>query len=109
MFHGPGLSQTEFADQAVLTDAPEALDASLGLPRVGGDLLNAEFFESTSKMRGGLLPGELFGQSPLGIVALEDAMAIAVETERDAVSGDHGAQSEEIPGSVFGFELEVSR
>ena len=51
---------------------------------------------------------ELFGQGPVGIVALEDAVAVAIEAERDAVSGDHGAQSAEIAESIFGFELEVS-
>src|ERR1700687_4193903 len=59
-------------------------------------------------MGGALFTGELFGQGPVGIVALEDAMAVAVETERHAVSSDHGAQSAEIAKSVFRFELKVS-
>ena len=46
-------------------------------------------------MSGGLLTGELFGDGPVGIVALKDAVAIAIETERHAVSGDHGAQGAE--------------
>ena len=41
-----GLGQSEFADQAVLAGAPGALDAAFGLGRVGGDLLDAEFFQS---------------------------------------------------------------
>jgi hypothetical protein len=44
----------------------------------------------------------------VGIVALEDGMAVAVETERDAMSGDHSVQSAQIAESIFGFELEVS-
>jgi hypothetical protein len=90
LLHGGGASQTEFADQAVLAGAPEALDPSLGLRGIGRDLLNAELFEGASEMRGGLFSGELFGQGPMGIVALEDAVAITVKTERDAVRGDHG-------------------
>jgi len=57
---------------------------------------------------GRLFSGELFGQSPVGIVALKDAMAITVEAEGDAVSSDHGVQSAEIAESVFRFDLEVS-
>jgi hypothetical protein len=47
--HGVGLlqrrslSQTKFADQAVLKGAPEAFNAAFGLGRVGRDLLDAEF------------------------------------------------------------------
>ena len=54
-----------------------------------------------------LFSGELFGQGPVGIVALEDAVAVAIEAERNAVSGDHGVQGAEIAEGIFGFELEV--
>ena len=60
------------------------------------------------KLGGGLLAGELFGQGPVGLVALEDAVAVAVEAQRDAVGGDHGVQSAEIADGIFGFELKVS-
>ncbi len=103
-----GAGETKFADQAVLTGAPGALDAALGLGRVGGDLLDAEFVEGASQLGGRLFSGELFGQGPVGIVALEDAVAVAVEAERDAVGGDHGVQGAEIADGIFGFELEVS-
>src|ERR1700732_2961904 len=59
-------------------------------------------------MGGALFSGELFGQGPVGIIALEDAVAVAVEAERHPVSGDHGVHSAEIAESIFGFELEVS-
>jgi hypothetical protein len=49
-------------------------------------------------MGGALFTRELFGQSPVGIVALKDAVA----------GGDHGVQSTEIAESVFRFELGVS-
>src|ERR1019366_2778994 len=43
---GGGAGEAKFADQTVLTGAPGAFDAALSLGRVGGDLLNAEFFQS---------------------------------------------------------------
>ena len=43
----------------------------------------------------------------MGVVALEDAVAVAIEAKRDAVSGDHGAQSAQIADGIFGFELDV--
>src|ERR1017187_9103764 len=43
----------------------------------------------------------------MGIVALEDAVAVAIEAERDAVGGDHEVQGAEIADGIFSFELEV--
>src|SRR5256885_13127219 len=102
------MSQAKFADQAILAGAPGALDAALGLGRVGRDLFDAEFFEGASELSRRLFSGELFGESPVGIVALEDGVAVAVEAERDAVGGDHSVQGAEIAEGIFGFELEVS-
>src|SRR5450432_3943445 len=102
-----GLSQAKFADQTVLISAPGGLDAALGLRRVGGDLLDAELVEGASQLSGGLFSGELFGQGPVRIVALEDGVAVAIEAERDAVGGDHEVQRAQIADSIFGFELEV--
>ena len=59
-------------------------------------------------MGGALFSRELFGQGPVRIVALEDAVAVAIDTERHAVSRDHGLQSVEIAERVFWFELKVS-
>ena len=83
LFQSGGLGQAKFADQTVLASAPDALDAALGLGRVGGDLLNAEFLERASQLGGSLFSGELFGQRPVGIVALEDAVAVAVERSEE--------------------------
>jgi hypothetical protein len=44
----------------------------------------------------------------VGIVAREEAVAVAVETEWDAVSDNHGPESAEIAERIFDFELEVS-
>lgn len=112
--HGAGLrqggsaSEAKFADQAVLKGPPGALDAALGLGRVGRELLDAEQFESASQLCGSLFSSELLGEGPVGIVALEDAVAVTVETERDAVSEDHSLQCAEIPNGIFWFELKVS-
>ncbi len=76
-----GLGEAEFADQTVLAGAPGALDAALGLGRVGGDLGDAELFQSASQLRGGLFSGELLGETPVRIVALEDGVTVAVEAE----------------------------
>jgi hypothetical protein len=108
LLQGGGMNQAEFADQAVLTGAPDAFDAALGLGRVGGDLLDAEFVERASELRGRLLARQLFGPGPVGIVAREDTVTIAVEAERDAVGGDHGVQDAQVADSIFGFELKVS-
>src|SRR5678809_982635 len=108
LLQGGGVDEAEFADQAVLTGAPDAFDAALGLRGVGGDLLDAELVESADKLGGGLFSGQLFGENPVGIVALEDAVTITVEAERDAVGGDHGVQGAEIADGIFGFELKVS-
>jgi len=84
---GGGLSQAKFTDQTILAGAPGAFDAALGLGRVGGDLLDTELVESPPELSRSLFSGELFGEGPVRIVALEDAMAVAVEAERNAVSG----------------------
>ena len=65
LLDGGGVSEAKFADQAVLTGAPDALDAALGLGRVGGDLLDAEFVEGASELGGSLFSGELFGEGPV--------------------------------------------
>jgi hypothetical protein len=84
-----------------------ALDAAFGLGRVGGDLLDAEFLQSSAELGGALFSGELFGHGPVGIVALKDAVVVAIEAERDAMGGNHGVQGTEIAKGVFGFELKM--
>ena len=76
LFQRGGLSEAKFADQAILTGAPGALDAALGLGGAGGDLLDTELVEGASELGGRLFSGELFGEGPMGIVALEDAVAV---------------------------------
>ena len=102
------LGEAKFADQAVLGGAPGALDAAFSLGRVGGDLLDAEFLQSPAQMGGALFSSQLFGHGPVRIIALKDAVTIAVQAERHAVGGNQGVQGAEIAESIFGFELKVS-
>jgi hypothetical protein len=37
---------------------------------------------------GALFAGELFSHGPVGIIALKDAVAVAIEAEGNAVSGN---------------------
>jgi hypothetical protein len=69
--------------------------------------LDTEFFQGASELSGRLFSCELFFQGPVGIVALEDRVAVTVEAERDAVGGDQGAQAAEIAESIFCFPLKV--
>src|SRR5258708_29403818 len=70
--------------------------------------LDAELVASTSELSRRLFSGELFGGGPVGIVGLEDAVAVAVETEWDAMSDNHGPESAEIAECICDLELEVS-
>ena len=45
-----GLGQAQFAGEAILQDAPEALDAAFGLRTVGGDEGDAELFEGAAEL-----------------------------------------------------------
>ena len=64
--------------------------------------------ESPSQLSGRLFSGELLGETPVRIVALEDGVTVVVEAEGKAVRKDHGMQSTKIAQRIFGFELEVS-
>ena len=48
--------------------------------------------------------GELFFHRPVIVVAHEDAVAIAVETERDAEAAQQAAEQAEIAARIFGGE-----
>src|SRR5271165_1116459 len=97
-----GLSQTEFAGEAVLEHAPKAFDAALGLRTAGGDEGDAELFESAAELGGLAFAGELFFDRPKVVVAHEDAAVIAVEGEGSAVAAQQLAQQREIAERGFG-------
>jgi len=108
--HGVGgiqmasLSQTELAGEAILEDAPEALDAALGLGTAGGDEGDAELFESAAELGGLAFSGELFFDGPEVVVTHKDAAVIAVKRERDAVAAQQLAEQREIAGGGLGGE-----
>ena len=97
-----GAGQAKFAGEAVLKSAPEAFDASLGLRRVGGDVGDAELLEGATELSGLALAGELFFDRPVVVVANEDAVVIAVETEGQAKAVGDAAEQEQIAASIFG-------
>src|SRR5208283_3585854 len=91
-----GLSQAEFAGEAILEHAPEAFDAAFGLWAAGSDEGDAELLESAAELRGLAFSGELFLHRPEVVVAHEDAAVIAVKGEGSAVAAQQLAQQGEI-------------
>ena len=90
--------QAQFAGETILQDAPEAFDAPLGLRTLRGDVGDAELFEGAAELSGLALAGELFFDGPVIVVAHEDAVAIAVETEGDTEAAQEAVQQAEIAG-----------
>jgi hypothetical protein len=82
---GRNASQAQFTHEAILQRGPQALDAALGLGRVGGQIADAELVQHATQVRGGLPAGQLFGQRPVPVVADEEIEAIAVEGQGQAV------------------------
>ena len=99
-----GLSQAEFAAEAILQHAPEAFDAAFGLRAASGDEGDAELFEGATELSGLALAGELFFEGPGVVVADEDAAAIAVEGEGNTVAAQQLAEQGEIADGGFGGE-----
>src|SRR5205807_5317279 len=58
-------------------------------------------------MSGPLLAAEFFFAGPVRIVALEDAVAVAIEAEGNAVSGEQSLQTAEVTYGIFRFQLKV--
>ena len=102
-----GLGQAEFTGEAILKDAPKAFDAAFGLRALRGDEGDAELLERATELRGLALAGELFVERPVIVVAGEDAAAIAVEGDRDAVAAQEALEQAEI--ALGGFREEELR
>src|SRR5271169_2462340 len=110
--HGVGgvdvgsLGQPQFAGEAILQHAPEALDATLGLRAVGGDEGDAQLFQGTAELSRLAFSGELFFHRPTVVMADEDAAVISVKSEGHAVATQQMAEQAEIAESGFrGEEL----
>jgi hypothetical protein len=78
-------AEAELGDEAILEGVPESLDAALGLGRVGDDVADPEVPQDLAEL-GRMLPAlQLFLETPVGIIADEDAEAIPVEGHGQAV------------------------
>ena len=97
-----GTSQTQFAGEAILKSAPETFDAAFGLRTLRSDVSDAELIESAAELSGLAAAGELFFHRPVIIVANEDAVAIAVETDGYAEAAQQALEQAEIAARVFG-------
>ena len=82
---GGDVAQAEFAGEAILQGAPEALDAAFGLGGARRDIANPEVVQDAAEVRGVLGPAQLFVEAPMGVIADEDVDAIAIEGERQAI------------------------
>jgi len=76
----------QLGDEAILQGFPEALDAALGLGRVGADVADAEVAENLAELGRVLGALELFLEGPVRVIADEDAEAIAVEGDGQPVA-----------------------
>jgi hypothetical protein len=97
-----GTGQTQFAGETILKSAPETFDTALGLRTLGSDVGDAELLQSAAELRGFAATGELFFHRPMIVVANEDAMTIAVETEGYAEAAQQAAEQAEIATRIFG-------
>ena len=103
-FHVGCSSQRKLAGETILKGAPETFDAAFGLGTVCGDVGDAELLQSAAELRGAAATGEFFFHRPMIIVAHEDAVAISVEAEGDAVAAQQAVEQAEIAARIFGGE-----
>ena len=90
-----GTGQTQLTGEAILEGAPEAFDAALGLGTLGGDVSNAELIQGAAELRGLAAARELLFHRPVLVVANEDAVAVAIETERYTAAAQQAAEQAE--------------
>jgi len=87
-----GLGQAEFTGEAILKHAPKAFDAAFGLGLCAAMKVMPSCLERATELRGLALASELFVERPVIVVAGEDAAAIAVEGDRDAVAAQEALE-----------------
>lgn len=95
-------AEAELGDEPILQGGPEALDAAFGLGGVGGDVADREVPQDGPEVRGVLRPLKLLLEAPVGVIADEDAEAIAVEGHWQPGLGGEAAQQGEIAVEVLG-------
>src|SRR6185437_6534007 len=99
-----GSGQTQFTGETILESSPEAFDASFGLRAAGRDVGDGELLQSAAELRRLAATGELFFHRPVIVIANEDAVTIAVKTERDAEAAKQALEQAKITARVFGRE-----
>jgi hypothetical protein len=97
---GAGVSLAQGFDEAVLEGAEETLDASFGLGRIGREELDGKLMEEAGELAARRLAGQLFADGGL-LGALEDGVAVGVDSQRKAVREGDVLQEEEVAGGVF--------
>ena len=76
---GADAREAELDDEAILQGPPEALDPAFGLRRAGRDVPDPELPQDAAELGRMLGALQFFVERPVGVVADEDAEAIAVE------------------------------
>jgi len=92
---------SQLGDEAILQGFPEALDAALGLGRVGADVADAEVAENLAELGRVLGALELFLEGPVRVIADEDAEAIAVEGDGQPVARGEPPEQGEIAVEIL--------
>ena len=100
--HGVDPVEVQLGDEPILEGGPEPFDAALRLGRVGGDVADAEIPQDLAELGGMLSSLQLFLETPVGIVADEDAEAIPVEGHGQAVPRGQLLEQREIAMQVLG-------
>ena len=77
--NGVDATEAQFADEAILQRLPQPLDAAFGLGRLRRDEADPEVGQDDPEVGGILLAAQLLLETPLRIVALEDAVAIPIQ------------------------------
>ena len=93
--------EPELGDEAVLESIPQALDPALGLGAVGHDVVDPEGPQGLPDLRGLLVPLELFGERPVGIVTHEDAVGVRVDRGREPHGAPQREEEREVPRRIL--------
>jgi len=85
---GTGLAQ--LAGETILKGAPKTFNAAFGLRALGNDVGDAELLQRAAELCGFTAADEFFFHRPVVIVANEDAVTDAIETDGDAEAAETG-------------------
>lgn len=97
-----GLRKPQFDDEAVLEGAKETLDASLAFRGRGRDPADAQLMQRAPDLGGGDGALELGRPGLRGPgIAVEEAVAVGVGGDGDAIASDEAAQQQEVAVGIF--------